>query len=48
MLHWGEFWICTGGVTLALLAIFMHRQNLARLLRGEETKTAFFHRRDSK
>ena len=48
MLHWGEFWICTGGVTLALLAIFMHRQNLARLLRGKETKTDFFHRRDGK
>lgn len=48
VLHWGELWICAGGVTLALLALFMHRQNLARLLRGEETKTDFFHRRDSK
>lgn len=48
VLHWGDSWICAGGVALAMLAIFMHRQNLARLLRGEETKTDFFHRRDSK
>lgn len=48
VLHWGEFWICAGGVFLSLLAIFMHRQNLLRLLRGEETKTDFFHRREKK
>ena len=46
--HWGQFWVCTGSILLALLAIFMHRENLVRLLRGKETKTDFFHRRDGK
>lgn len=48
VLHWGQFWIAAGGVSLALLAIYMHRQNLIRLLRGEENKTDFFRRRDKK
>ena len=30
------------GVVMSLLAIFMHRQNIARLLKGEERKTNLF------
>ena len=48
VLHRGEAWVRAGGVFLSLLAVFMHRQNLLRLLRGKETKTDFFHRRDKK
>lgn len=48
ILHWGNFWVCAGGVFLSLLALFMHRQNFFRLIRGEETKTHFFKRREQK
>lgn len=45
VLHREQPWICAGGVLIALLAIFMHRKNIARLLRGQEQQTDFFHRR---
>ena len=31
--------VCIGGVIMAALAIFMHRSNILRLIRGEERKT---------
>ena len=32
-------WVAVLGVEVAALAIFMHRSNIVRLLRGQETKT---------
>lgn len=43
--HRGEPYLVAGAVLLAALAIFMHRENIRRLLRGEENKTDFFSRR---
>ena len=34
--------VCLGGVAMAALAIFMHRSNIQRLIRGEERKTNLF------
>ncbi len=48
LLYKDMFWIAAGGVFLSLLALFMHRGNLVRLVRGEETKTDFFHREGKK
>ena len=31
---------------MGLLALFMHRGNLKRLLKGEEKKTSLFHKED--
>ncbi len=45
--HWGNPWIAGGGVAIGLLAIFMHRGNIARLLRGEEPKNPLFKRKKS-
>ena len=42
VLHWGN-WIVMGcGVFMGLLATFMHRQNIVRLLQGQERKTNLF------
>lgn len=35
-------WVMAGGIFLGLLALFMHRKNIVRLLRGEESKTNLF------
>lgn len=40
--HWGQPYLVAGAVFLSALAIFMHRDNIRRLLRGEENKTDFF------
>ncbi len=40
--HWGNWWIVGGGVFLGLLAIFMHRENIKRLLSGTERKSNLF------
>ena len=34
--------VCIGGVAMAALAIFMHRSNIVRLIRGQERKTNLF------
>ncbi len=39
-------YLIAGAIVLAALAVFMHRENIRRLLRKEERKTDFFHRRD--
>ena len=42
-------WVLLLSVTLAALAIFLHRENIARLFHGKERKTYFFQRKaDSK
>lgn len=36
--YWDRPWVVAGAVFLAVLAIFMHRENIARLLHGTESK----------
>ena len=40
--HYDNLTVLLCGVAMSLLAIFMHRQNIARLLKGEERKTDLF------
>jgi glycerol-3-phosphate acyltransferase PlsY len=42
VLHRSEPLVMVCGVFMSLLAIFMHRQNLLRLIKGEERKTDLF------
>ena len=44
VLHFREPWVMAGGVTMAVLALFMHRSNIARLLQGKESKVHLIHR----
>ena len=44
VLHWGNWPIVAGGILLSLLALWMHRSNILRLLQGKETKTHLIHR----
>ena len=39
LLHWNNWVVALCGVAMGLLAVFMHRENIGRLLRGEERKT---------
>ena len=34
--------VMIGGVFMGLLTVFMHRSNIARLLKGQERKTNLF------
>jgi glycerol-3-phosphate acyltransferase PlsY len=43
VLHHNNIWIMAGGVFLGLLAIWMHRANIARLIKGEESKVHLIH-----
>ena len=40
--HWGDWTVVVCGVVMGLLAIFMHRSNIARLICGKESKTDLF------
>ena len=42
LFHHDNLTVLLCGLTMGLLAIFMHRQNIARLLKGEESKTDLF------
>lgn len=42
--HWGEWTVCFGGVFLGLLAVYMHRGNIARLCKGTESKVHLIHK----
>ncbi len=42
VLHWNNWLIALCGVVMGLLAVFMHRENIGRLLRSEERKTNLF------
>lgn len=44
VLHFDNMSVMTGGVLIALLAIFMHRGNIKRLLSGTEKKVHLIHR----
>jgi len=42
--HYDNLYVMLGGVFLAALAIFMHRGNILRLIRGTEKKVHLIHR----
>ena len=44
VLHFHEPWVMSGGLLMAALALFMHRGNIARLLKGTESKVHLIHR----
>ena len=44
VLHHDNLYIMVGGLVLAALAIFMHRSNIARLIKGTESKVHLIHR----
>ena len=44
VLHYQNLTVMLCGVTMGLLAIFMHRSNIVRLLKGTERKTDLFHK----
>ena len=46
--HRDNLLVMTGGVFMGLLTLFMHRGNIARLLKGEERKTNLFKKGSSK
>jgi len=46
LFHPKQPYLIAGAILLAALAIFMHRENIRRLLRKEERKTDFFSRRN--
>ncbi len=39
IIYWGQPWIYGLGAMIAILAIYMHRGNIGRLIRGSERKT---------
>ena len=40
--HRNDFGVCCSGVLMGALALFMHRSNIARLIKGQERKTDLF------
>ena len=42
--HFHSPFVVIGGVILSALAVFMHRTNIKRLVKGEESRTDFFKR----
>lgn len=46
--HHDNLLVMLGGVIMGLLALFMHRSNIQRLLKGEERKTNLFHSESKK
>lgn len=39
-----NLWVCAGGVFMGALTVFMHRGNIARLVKGQERRTNLFKR----
>ena len=46
--YYDNLLVCLGGIFISVLTVFMHRGNLARLLKGEERKTNLFGKGKSK
>ena len=44
VLHYREPVVMAGGIVLAVLALYMHRSNIARLIKGKESKVHLIHR----
>ena len=40
--HHDDLWVCCAGVMMGALALFMHRSNIMRLIKGQERKTDLF------
>lgn len=43
LLHRHELWVMAAGIFLAVLAVFMHRGNIVRLIKGTEKKVHLIH-----
>ncbi len=46
LVHYRRPWACVGCAAMCALAIFMHRQNILRLVKGTESKTDFFGKKE--
>ena len=44
IVYYGDWVVMTGGIFIGLLAIFMHRSNIDRLIKGTESKVHLIHR----
>ncbi len=42
--YYDNLWVCFGGIFMSVLTVFMHRGNIARLAKGQESKTDLFKR----
>lgn len=47
ILYWGDALLMAGSLLIGGLAIFMHRENIVRLVHGSERKTEFFKGKDT-
>ena len=44
LVHYGDWAVMAGGIIIGVLAIFMHRSNIRRLIQGTESKVHLIHR----
>ena len=44
VVYYGDWFVMAGGVFIGLLAIYMHRSNIDRLIKGTESKVHLIHR----
>jgi len=44
VVYFGDWCVMAGGVFIGLLAIYMHRSNISRLIKGTESKVHLIHR----
>ena len=44
VVYYGDWFVMAGGVFIGLLAIYMHRSNIGRLIKGTESKVHLIHR----
>ena len=44
VVYFGDWSVMAGGIFIGLLAIYMHRSNIARLIKGTESKVHLIHR----
>lgn len=42
VLHFGDWVVMSCGIVMGAMAVYMHRSNIQRLIRGEESKTNLF------
>ena len=42
--YYDNLWVCIGGIIMSTLTVYMHRGNIARLAKGQESKTDLFKR----
>lgn len=44
LFHHDNVWVMVGGIVMGLLAVWMHRSNIRRLIKGTESKVHLIHR----